>query len=86
MTEPTMTFCHQCDRGGNGNDKDPCSAGWKRTEPSYLGCFLGTPIVGEPKKHPKLSRSQKRYQRFLNMDGCCGTFRDFLIDESKGLI
>jgi len=35
--------CAECERGGNGSDKDKCSAGWQITsveEPN--GCFIGT--------------------------------------------
>ena len=33
---------------------------------------------------PKLTRSQLRYRRFLEADGCCGeTFREFLAYESS---
>lgn len=79
--EPTMAFCHQCNRGGNGNDKDLCSAGWRQIKPSQLGCFLGTPIVGEPKKHPKLSRSKERYQRYLDVGSYFGSFSEYLRHE-----
>lgn len=66
LTEKDMTKCHQCNRGGNGNDKDKCSAGWRKTEESDLGCFLGSPIVGEIKPQKKISKSKERYQRFLD--------------------
>lgn len=72
-----IIYCHQCNRGGNGNDSDKCSCGWRCTEPTELGCFLGTPIVGEVKSRltPKVSRSKQRYQRYLKYgDG----FRSFL--------
>jgi hypothetical protein len=72
------TACCECNRGGNGNDKDPCSCGWKCTTWNKLGCFLGTAIVGAPKVHPKLSRSKLRYQRFLEYGDCFDSFRDFL--------
>lgn len=63
--------CHECNRGGRGNDPDKCSSGWKVTAPSPLGCYLGTPIVGdpvEPPPPPKLTRSQRRYQEYLAAD------------------
>jgi hypothetical protein len=41
------TACCECNRGGNGNDKDKCSCGWQCTEWNELGCFLGVAIVGE---------------------------------------
>ncbi len=81
--EPTMTFCHQCNRGGNGNDKDLCSAGWRQIKPSPLGCYHGTPIVGEPKKHPKVSRSKERYQRYLDVADFVGSFKEFLLHEQN---
>lgn len=65
VTEKDMTYCHECNRGGNGNDDDKCACGWKVTKQSTLGCFLGTPIVGEIKPQPKVSKSKERYQRYL---------------------
>ena len=44
-----MTYCHECNRGGNGNDKDKCACGWKQYKKSSKGCFLGSPIIGEKK-------------------------------------
>lgn len=40
----TMIFtdCSECDRGGNGNAKEPCSSGWQQRTPG-LGCYIGTP-------------------------------------------
>jgi len=81
--EPAMVFCHQCNRGGNGNDKDMCSAGWRQIKPSQLGCCLGTPIVGEPKKHPKVSRSKERYQWYLANREYFGSFKEFLQHEAE---
>jgi len=40
------------------------------TELNGLGCFLGTPIVGDPVKPKKLTRSQKNYQDYLSADVC----------------
>lgn len=34
--------CSECERGGNGSDKDKCSCGWKITRGGKLGCFSGT--------------------------------------------
>lgn len=34
--------CSECDRGGNGHDKDKCSCGWKVKRFNGLGCYLGT--------------------------------------------
>lgn len=78
MPEPTRTLCHECDRGGRGNAEDKCACGHRITEPTDHGCFLGTPIVGEPVKPPRLTRSQARYQRYLESDGLFESFRDFL--------
>lgn len=71
------TACCECNRGGNGNDKDKCSAGWQCTEWNGLGCFIGSEIVGEIKKPKKLSRSKQRYQRFIDYGDCFDTFLDY---------
>ena len=34
--------CAECTRGGNGNDKDSCSAGFRYKKPGVAGCFNGT--------------------------------------------
>lgn len=44
-TESDYTACHQCNRGGNGNDPDKCSCGWKVKRPGPYGCYIGTPIA-----------------------------------------
>jgi hypothetical protein len=33
--------CSECERGGNGSDKDRCSCGWKVKRGKQGGCFLG---------------------------------------------
>lgn len=33
--------CSECNRGGNGSDKDKCSSGWKVKKGRQGGCFLG---------------------------------------------
>lgn len=33
--------CSECERGGNGSDKDKCSCGWKVKKFNGLGCFSG---------------------------------------------
>lgn len=86
VTESNMVYCHECNRGGNGNDNDKCSCGWRQINPSYKGCFLGTPIVGAIKKHPKISKSKMRYQKYLNMSECFDSFRDFLRSDYSKLI
>ncbi len=59
--------CCECTRGGNGQDKDKCSCGWKSTKWDYLGCFLGE-VEQNPKKPEKLSRSKERYQKYLKSE------------------
>jgi hypothetical protein len=71
------TACCECNRGGNGNDQDKCACGWKCTTWDSTGCFLGVPIVGEPAKTPKRSRSKDRYQRFLEYGDSFDSFIDF---------
>ena len=34
--------CSECERGGNGSDKDKCSCGWQVKRGRQGGCFLGT--------------------------------------------
>jgi hypothetical protein len=36
--------CSECERGGNGSDKDKCSSGWQVKQFNGLGCFAGTEI------------------------------------------
>jgi len=38
--------CAECTRGGNGPDKDKCSAGWMIKKSNGLGCFCGSLIEG----------------------------------------
>ena len=38
--------CSECDRGGNGNDDDKCSAGYRITKGNLGSCFSGTLIDG----------------------------------------
>lgn len=38
--------CSECERGGNGSDKDKCSCGWQITTGGHGACFLGTLIEG----------------------------------------
>lgn len=33
--------CSECERGGNGTDKDKCSCGWRVKRFNGLGCFNG---------------------------------------------
>jgi hypothetical protein len=38
-------FCHECNRGGNGNDKDKCACGWQvKSKRNKAGCYIGEPI------------------------------------------
>jgi hypothetical protein len=71
------TACCECNRGGNGNDKDKCSSGWNITEWNQLGCYLGSEIIGEIKPKPKISRSKQRYQRYLEYGDWFDSFLDF---------
>ena len=41
-----MVDCSECERGGNGSDKDKCSCGWKIKKGHKGGCFMGTLIAG----------------------------------------
>lgn len=38
--------CSECERGGNGSDKDKCSCGWKIKRSKGHGCFCGTLLAG----------------------------------------
>lgn len=38
--------CSECERGGNGRDKDKCSCGWQVKRGKQGGCFLGTLRAG----------------------------------------
>jgi len=38
--------CDECERGGNGSDKDKCSCGWSITRGRRAGCFQGTLLAG----------------------------------------
>ena len=38
--------CSECERGGNGGDKDKCSPGWEVKRPHIGGCFAGNIIPG----------------------------------------
>jgi hypothetical protein len=72
LPESRCVPCHDCTRGGNGLDPNPCSCGWQIIEPSTLGCYLGERIPpGAPRKqHPKLSASQKRYAEWCRVSDC----------------
>ena len=71
------TACCECNRGGRGNDPDKCSCGWQSEDWDSKGCFLGTAIIGDPLKPKKLTRSQKRYRRYLEHGDCFDSFIDF---------
>lgn len=38
--------CSECNRGGNGNDKDKCACGWRHKKGGKGMCFIGTLIEG----------------------------------------
>lgn len=78
MTEREPTKCCDCDRGGNGNAKDKCSCGWKVATDNGLSCYLGVPIVGPRKVHPRKARSKARYQEYLRVSDCFDSFSDYL--------
>ena len=83
VAEKNMVYCHECNRGGNGNDKDKCACGWKQYEKSSKGCFLGLPIVGEIKPRPKVSRAKQRYQRYLKYGDMFDSFLSFCYWDAK---
>jgi len=75
-------YCHQCNRGGNGNDADKCACGWRQRNASNLGCFLGTPVVGDIIPPPKVSKSKQRYQRYLEYSDMFDSFLNFCYWDS----
>ena len=46
--------CSECERGGNGNDPDKCSSGWRIKKYNKLGCFSG--ILMEKYKTQKITQ------------------------------
>ena len=78
-TAEDIIYCHECNRGGNGNDPDKCACGWRIKDKSVLGCFAGTQIVGDIVKKPivKVSKSKQRYQRFLEYGDGFKSFLDY---------
>lgn len=48
-----MVACSECERGGNGNDKDKCSCGWKIRRGGRMGCFSGTLMQGVKPRHKR---------------------------------
>ncbi len=38
--------CSECERGGNGSDKDKCSSGYKHKTGGKGMCFMGELISG----------------------------------------
>jgi hypothetical protein len=41
--------CAECNRGGNGHDKDKCACGWKIKRKGKGACYLGELIKPESK-------------------------------------
>jgi len=81
-TRADWTACGACNRGGRGNDKDKCACGWQEYTVTQKGCFCGMPIEGTPQSAPKLTRSQARYQRYLEVADCYPDgFAEFLRDK-----
>lgn len=60
-----FTKCFNCDRGGRGNAKDKCACGWQVTKDGPMGCYLGAPITGKPRRPAKISKAKQRYQNYL---------------------
>jgi hypothetical protein len=50
--------CSECDRGGNGTDKDKCSCGWQVKRWNKLGCFMGTLLPKYEEARLKAAESQ----------------------------
>jgi hypothetical protein len=46
--------CSECERGGNGSDKDKCSCGWQITRSGKQGCFMGRLLVKFDESEVKL--------------------------------
>lgn len=42
----TIVDCSECERGGNGSDKDKCSCGWQTKRGRQGACYLGTLMKG----------------------------------------
>lgn len=51
--------CSECDRGGNGSDKDKCSCGWKVKKPKRGSCYIGLLM---PKYHEEARKKIKEMQ------------------------
>lgn len=54
--EMLWVACSECERGGNGTDKDKCSCGWKSKRFNGSGCFVGTilkSLKDKVKKNPR---------------------------------
>ena len=77
------TACSECNRGGNGNDKDKCACGWNRTYFDSHGCYIGIPIVGIPKKQTTKVKAKQRYKRYLEYKDSFDSFIDFCYWDAK---
>ena len=42
-----FTACCECNRGGNGKNKDKCACGWRVKRWNKAGCYMGTEIKDE---------------------------------------
>lgn len=42
--DKNWVYCHECERGGNGSDKDKCTCGWEIKKKTSLGCYIGVKI------------------------------------------
>jgi len=67
------TDCSECERGGNGNDKDKCPAGWRHKKGGQGMCFLGTLKKGleidEPKKQDVPDYAYKTIEEYEELAG-----------------
>jgi hypothetical protein len=53
--------CSECERGGNGSDKEKCASGWKVKRFNGLGCFIGI-LMAKYKKTKTLPWPLARWQ------------------------
>ena len=64
--------CSECERGGNGSDKDKCSCGWKIKHGRRGGCFIGTLRDGLTLNTPNPSHQPHRTSCGVGLDGVVG--------------
>lgn len=68
------TACCECTRGGNGNDKDKCSCGWKVKRWNHLGCFCG--VLIKPLQKPAKDTTHSKSSSPPKISSCkyCGSY------------